>query len=93
MAETDGEGPALGQDGSVPEELSHCGAVVDKAIEYMLGEKLPPIAIASALLGGSLGLLSRTMDQGTMLAMLENAIHSVRSGDLHPDRDKVARPE
>ncbi|MFT8777367.1 MAG: hypothetical protein ABF893_12025 [Gluconacetobacter liquefaciens] len=93
MAETEGEGPALGQDGSVPEELSHCGAVVDKAIEYMLGENLPPIAIASALLGGSLGLLSRTMDQGTMLAMLENAIHSVRSGDLHPDRDKVTRPE
>lgn len=93
MAETEGEGPALGQDGSVPEELSHCGAVVDKAIEYMLGENLPPIAIASALLGGSLGLLSRTMDQGTMLAMLENAMHSVRSGDLHPDRDKATRPE
>lgn len=93
MAETDGEGPALGQDGSVPEELSHCGAVVDKAIEYMLGEDLPPIAISSALLGGALGLLARTMDQGTMLAMLENAIHSVRSGDLHPDRDKVTRPE
>ncbi|WP_342628650.1 hypothetical protein AAC691_00880 [Nguyenibacter vanlangensis] len=94
MTRTDQESPAdptLGHDGSVPEELSHCGAVVDKAIEYMLGEKLPPIAIASALLGGSLGLLARTMDQGTMLAMLENAMHSVRAGELHPDRDR-ARP-
>ena len=83
---TPGEQP-LGQDGSVPAELSHAGAVVDKAIEYMLGENLPPLAIASALLGGSLGLLARTMDQKSMIRMLENAMHSVRAGELHPARD------
>jgi hypothetical protein len=97
MTETQGENPAadpsLGDNGTVPEELSHCGAVVDKAIEYMLGENLPPIAIASALLGGSLGLLARTMEQGTMLAMLENAMHAVRAGDLHPDHDQVSQTE
>lgn len=79
--------PTLGQDGSVPAELSHAGAVVDKAIEYMLGKELPPLAIASALLGGSLGVLARTMDQAAMLRMLANAADSVRAGELHPDQD------
>ena len=74
----------IGQDGSVPSELSHAGAVVDKAIEYMLGQDLPPLAIASALLGGSLALLARTMDESTMLRMLDNASRSVRAGELHP---------
>ena len=78
----------LGQDGSVPSELSHAGAVVDKSIEYMLGENLPPLAIASALLGGSLGLLARTMDRTAMIRMLENAIASVRAGELDPANDR-----
>ncbi len=76
--------PTLGQDGSVPAELSHAGAVVDKAIEYMISKELPPLAIASALLGGSLGVLARTMDQAAMLRMLSNAADSVRAGELHP---------
>ena len=75
--------PTLGQDGSVPAELSHAGAVVDKAIEYMIGKDLPPLAIASALLGGSLGVLARSMDQAAMLRMLANAADSVRAGELH----------
>ena len=81
--------PTLGQDGSVPAELSHAGAVVDKAIEYMLSKELPPLAIASALLGGSLGVLARTMDQAAMLRMLANAADSVRAGELHPDQDEA----
>ena len=80
----------LGQDGSVPAELSHAGAVVDKAIEYMLGEQLPPLAIASALLGGSLGLLARTMDRTAMLRMLDNARASVAAGELDPGNDREA---
>jgi hypothetical protein len=56
--------------------------VVDKAIEYMLGQDLPPVAIASALLGGALGMLARTMDDGSILRVLENAMASVRDGDL-----------
>ena len=83
--------PTLGQDGSVPAELSHAGAVVDKAIEYMLSKELPPLAIASALLGGSLGVLARTMDQAAMLRMLANAADSVRAGELHPDQDEAPR--
>ena len=80
----------LGQDGSVPAELSHAGAVVDKAIEYMMSKELPPLAIASALLGGSLGVLAQTMDQAAMLRMLANAADSVRAGELHPGHDREA---
>ncbi|AQU86797.1 hypothetical protein B0W47_04215 [Komagataeibacter nataicola] len=83
---TDKTNPPPEGDG-IPPELSHCGAVVDKAIEYMLGENLPPMAIASALLGGSLGLLSRTMGREAMQGLLENALHSVQAGELHPDHE------
>ena len=37
-----------------PEDLSHAGSVVDKAIEYMMEQQIAPISIASALLGGAL---------------------------------------
>ena len=69
-------------DAQPPAELSHAGAVVDKAIEYMAGQGLPPLAIASALLGGSLGLLAGTMDDAAILRVLDNAAASVRSGEL-----------
>ncbi len=63
-------------------ELSHAGAVVDKAIEYMLGQNLPPLAIASALLGGAMGMLARDMTDDGMINVLNNAIRSVRSGEF-----------
>lgn len=78
MSETRANGAA----DQPPAELSHAGAVVDKAIEYMAGQGLPPIAIASALLGGSLGLLAGTMDDAAILRVLDNAAMSVRSGEL-----------
>ena len=65
-----------------PPDLSHAGAVVDKAIEYMIGQNLDPVAIASALLGGSLGLLARSMQNEAIEQVLENALDSVRSGEL-----------
>src|SRR4051794_31026527 len=66
----------------IPAELSHAGAVVDRAIEYMLGQRISAIAIASALLGGSLGLLARSMEDEAILQVLHNAIASVEAGDL-----------
>ena len=66
----------------IPNELSHAGAVVDKAIEYLSEQDIPPIAIASALLGGSLGLLARSMSDETILQVLANAVTSVRNGEL-----------
>ncbi len=65
-----------------PADLSHAGAVVDKAIEYMAGQNLPPMAIASALLGGAVGLLARTMGDDAIVSVLQNAIGSVRSGEV-----------
>ncbi len=72
-------------DSNPPADLSHAGAVVDKAIEYMLGQNLPAIAVASALLGGSLGLLARSMGDELIVQVLQNAMASVRSGELRAE--------
>ena len=66
-----------------PDELGHAGAVVDKAIDYMLGEKIGALAIASALLGGALEMLAADMDDAGIVQVLQSAIDSVRSGELH----------
>lgn len=68
--------------GMAPEDLSHAGSVVDKAIEYMIEQRIAPISIASALLGGALGLLARSMDDRAVAAVLRNALASVESGEL-----------
>jgi hypothetical protein len=65
-----------------PHELSLAGSVVDKSIEYMVSQNVPPVAIASALLGGSLALLARTLGDEAIVGILNNAIASVRSGEL-----------
>ena len=66
-------------------DLSHAGAIVDKAIEYMVGQGLDPVAIASALLGGSLALLTRSMRDEAVEQVLQNALTSVRSGELRAE--------
>ena len=68
-----------------PADLSHAGAVVDKAIEFMAGQNIGPMAIASALLGGALGMLSHSMGDEAIVKVLENAIASVRSGELRQE--------
>jgi hypothetical protein len=68
--------------GMAPEDLSHAGAVVDKAIEYMLGQNIAPISVASALLGGALGMLARSLDDRGVAQVLRNALMSVESGEL-----------
>ncbi|MDE2583077.1 MAG: hypothetical protein KGL52_15690 [Rhodospirillales bacterium] len=65
-----------------PSELSHAGAVVDKAIEYMAGQNVPPLAIASALLGGAVTLLAHHVSDAAIIRVLDNAIEGVRSGEL-----------
>lgn len=69
-------------DDDAPEDLSHAGSVVDKAIEYMLEQKIAPISAASALLGGALGLLSRSMDDRSIAGVLRQALASVEAGEL-----------
>ncbi|MGG5811932.1 hypothetical protein [Falsiroseomonas sp. CW058] len=68
--------------GVAPEDLSHAGSVVDKAIEYMMEQGIAPISVASALLGGALGMLSRSMDDRAVAQVLRSALASVESGEL-----------
>jgi hypothetical protein len=75
MTEEPGEAPP-------PADLSHAGAVIDKAIEYMMSQNIGSLAIASALLGGALALLARSMDEEAILRILDNAAASVRAGEL-----------
>ena len=70
-------------DEKAPADLSHAGAVVDKAIEYMVGQNIGTLSIASALLGGALALLARSVADEAIVQILNNAIASVRSGELH----------
>ncbi len=65
-----------------PPPLSHAGAVVDKAIEHMIGQGIDGVSIASALLGGALSMLSRSLDEAGVVHVLEHAIASVRRGEL-----------
>jgi hypothetical protein len=65
-----------------PEDLGRAGAVVDKAIEYMVNQNIGTVSIASALLGGAMALLARSMADETIVQILNNAIASVRNGEL-----------
>jgi len=69
-------------EGDAPEDLNHAGSVVDKAIEYMLEQQISPISAASALLGGALGLLSRSMEDRAIAGVLRQALASVEAGEL-----------
>lgn len=69
-------------------ELNHAGSVVDKAIEYMAGQSISELAIASALLGGAIGLLSRTLPDDVVVQILQNAIESVESGEMRSTAGK-----
>ena len=71
-----------GPEQEAPAELSLAGSVVDKSIEYMMGQNIPPVAIASALLGGSMALLARTLNDEAIVGILNNAIAGVRAGEL-----------
>ncbi|HEX3348015.1 MAG TPA: hypothetical protein VHS58_07945 [Acetobacteraceae bacterium] len=68
--------------GDAPGDLGHAGAVVDKAIEFMVGQNISSLSIASALLGGALGMLSRSLSDDAIVQVLNNAVASVRSGEL-----------
>jgi hypothetical protein len=65
-----------------PEDLGHAGAVVDKAIEHMLGQNIAELSIASALLGGAMAMLARSVADDAIVQILSNAIDSVRRGEL-----------
>ena len=51
------------------------------------------MAIASALLGGALSVMAHSMDDEAVIRVLENAIYSVKGGELEHIRDAEAPAE
>jgi hypothetical protein len=65
-----------------PPGLSHAGAIVDQAIGYMTGQNIDGVSIASALLGGAIGMLTRSLDDESVVSILRSAIESVKAGEF-----------
>ena len=65
-----------------PPGLSHAGAIVDQAIGYMTGQNIDGVSIASALLGGAIGMLTRSLDDAQVVNILNSAIESVKAGEF-----------
>lgn len=80
-----GHGGSAAEEAGPPADLSFAGAVVDKAIEFMTSKKIDETTIASALLGGALGMLARNLADEAVIGVLQNAIASVRAGELHQE--------
>jgi hypothetical protein len=78
--------------GDAPQDLSHAGSVVDKAIEYMLGQGISEMSVASALLGGSLGLLHRNLGEQVTAKVLRQALASVEAGEFREVEEPPQRP-
>ena len=64
------------------EELNLAGTMIDKVIEHLIKQNVSELTVASALLGGALGLMARSMSDDAIIHVLTNALASVRSGDL-----------
>ena len=69
-------------------DLSFAGSVVDKAIEHMMGKNVNSIAIAAALLGGAMGMLTRALPDDVVVQILNNAIESIESGEMRRNAGK-----
>ena len=69
-------------------DLSLAGSIIDKAIEHMMTKNINSIAIASALLGGAMGMLTRALPDDVVIQILTNAIESVESGEMRKNAGK-----
>ncbi|MCU4159462.1 hypothetical protein AiwAL_05000 [Acidiphilium sp. AL] len=69
-------------DYATEEQILKAGSMIDRVVKHMIEQKLPPIAVASALLGGALNVLSASLPDDAILRILHNAIDSVESGEL-----------
>jgi len=64
------------------EQIMQAGSMIDRMVKHMMEQKIPPIAVASALLGGALNVLSASLPDDAILRILHNAMESVESGEL-----------
>ncbi len=70
------------------QDLSLAGSIIDKAIEHMMTKNINSIAIASALLGGAMGMLTRALPDEIVIQILNNAIESVETGEMRKNAGK-----
>jgi hypothetical protein len=72
----------MSDDGKLAAELTEAGHAIEQAVEALRQKGLGPMAIASAMLGGALGLLAQVMDDSAILNVLHSAAEGVSSGEL-----------
>jgi hypothetical protein len=72
----------MADDEKLAAELTQAGHAIERAVEELRGKGLGPMPIASAMLGGALGLLAQVMDDGAILNVLHSAAEGVSSGEL-----------
>lgn len=82
MSEMPEDMPDHIDDDATEAEIMKAGALTDRLVKHMIEQRLPPIAVASALLGGALNVLSSSLPDGAIVRILHNAIASVESGEL-----------
>jgi len=69
-------------DQTLAADLNKAGAAIETAIETLRQDGVGPMPIASAMLGGALGLLAQVMDDNAILNVLHSAAQGVASGEL-----------
>lgn len=72
----------MDNDEKLAADLAAAGAAIEQAIDSLRERGLGPMPIASALLGGALGLLAQVMDDSAILNILHSAATGVSSGEL-----------
>jgi hypothetical protein len=72
----------MDQEQKLARDLAQAGVAIEAAVEALRKEGLAPMPIASALLGGALGLLAQVMDDNAILNVLHSAATGVSSGEL-----------
>lgn len=64
------------------DQILQAGTMIDRLVKHMIEKDLPPIAVASALLGGAMNVLSASLPDEAIVSILQSAIESVQSGEL-----------
>ncbi len=72
----------MSQEEKIAADLAAAGAGIETTIEDLRERGLGPMPIASAMLGGALGLLAQVMDDNAILNVLHSAATGVASGEL-----------
>jgi len=72
----------MADDGKLAADLTEAGRAIEQAVEALRQKGLGPMPIASAMLGGALGLLASVMDDNAILNVLHSAATGVSTGEL-----------